>query len=193
MSRPKWVAANSSPRTASLAASNTECCRHTAGSATHRYRGKLREGGVQNIIMVSYRHYPESKVHGANMGPIWGRQDPGGPHVDPMNFAIWVIPQEHQQQPGRCIHQILAYPFILESERYHLSSLVIVIIIIIIVNLLPFYSCFVIKWNLTKYQQLSASCVIYIVLMHWRYQSWQCVTSILESTASPNQIFNTSF
>ena len=23
------------------------------------------------------------------MGPIWGRQDPGGPHVDPMNLAIW--------------------------------------------------------------------------------------------------------
>ena len=34
--------------------------------------------------------YPDSKVHGANMGPIWGRQDPGGPHVSPMNFAIWV-------------------------------------------------------------------------------------------------------
>ena len=32
---------------------------------------------------------PDSKVPGANMGPIWGRQDPGGPHVDPMNFAIW--------------------------------------------------------------------------------------------------------
>ena len=25
------------------------------------------------------------------MGPIWGRQDPGGPHVGPMNFAIWDI------------------------------------------------------------------------------------------------------
>ena len=25
------------------------------------------------------------------MGPIWGRQDPGGPHVGPMNFAIWVV------------------------------------------------------------------------------------------------------
>ena len=24
------------------------------------------------------------------MGPIWGRQDPGGPHVGPMNLAIWV-------------------------------------------------------------------------------------------------------
>ena len=32
---------------------------------------------------------PDSKVHGANMGPSWGRQDPGGPHVGPMNFAIW--------------------------------------------------------------------------------------------------------
>ena len=32
---------------------------------------------------------PDSKVHGANMGPIWGRQDPGGPHVGLMNFAIW--------------------------------------------------------------------------------------------------------
>ena len=34
--------------------------------------------------------YPDSKFHGANMGPIWGWQDPGGPHVGPMNFAIWV-------------------------------------------------------------------------------------------------------
>ena len=24
------------------------------------------------------------------MGPIWGRQDPGGPHAGPMNLAIWV-------------------------------------------------------------------------------------------------------
>ena len=34
---------------------------------------------------------PDSKFHVANMGPIWGRQDPGGPHVGPMNFAIWEI------------------------------------------------------------------------------------------------------
>ena len=36
------------------------------------------------------RNYPDSKIHGANMGPIWGRQELGGPHVGPMNFAIWV-------------------------------------------------------------------------------------------------------
>ena len=35
--------------------------------------------------------FPDSKVHGANMGLIWGRQAPGGPHVGPMNFAIWVV------------------------------------------------------------------------------------------------------
>ena len=31
---------------------------------------------------------PDSKVHGANMGPSWGWQDPGVPHIGPMNFAI---------------------------------------------------------------------------------------------------------
>ena len=35
--------------------------------------------------------FPDSRVQGANMGPIWGRQDPCGPHVGPINFAIWVI------------------------------------------------------------------------------------------------------
>ena len=34
---------------------------------------------------------PDNKVHETNMGPIWGRQDPGGPHVGPMNLAIRVI------------------------------------------------------------------------------------------------------
>ena len=32
---------------------------------------------------------PDSKIHGDNMGPFWGRQDPGGPHVGHMNLAIW--------------------------------------------------------------------------------------------------------
>ena len=36
---------------------------------------------------------PDSKVYGANMGPIWGRQDPGGPNVGPMNFVIWDVCQ----------------------------------------------------------------------------------------------------
>ena len=30
---------------------------------------------------------PDSKAHGANLGPVWVRQDPGRPHVGPMNLA----------------------------------------------------------------------------------------------------------
>ena len=28
---------------------------------------------------------------GADVGPIWGRQDPGGPHVGRTNFALWDV------------------------------------------------------------------------------------------------------
>ena len=34
--------------------------------------------------------YPDSKVHMANMGPTRVLSSPGGPHVSPMNLAIWV-------------------------------------------------------------------------------------------------------
>ena len=34
---------------------------------------------------------PDNKVHGANMGSIWGRQNPGGSHVDPRSLASWDI------------------------------------------------------------------------------------------------------
>ena len=49
------------------------------------------------IYVYCWHYIPDSKVHGTNMGPIWGRQDPGGPHVSPINFAIyelaWVCPR----------------------------------------------------------------------------------------------------
>ena len=34
---------------------------------------------------------PDINILGAIMGPIWGRQVPGGPHVGPMNFATWEV------------------------------------------------------------------------------------------------------
>ena len=55
------------------------------GSQSVKFSPAVRH---QRHIDVSY---PESKVHGASMRPILGRQDPGGPHVGPMNFAIWVV------------------------------------------------------------------------------------------------------
>ena len=41
------------------------------------------------------------------MGPIWGRQNPGGPRVGPMNFAIWVCitkPQSGETTGDSWIH-----------------------------------------------------------------------------------------
>ena len=52
-----------------------------------QYHCNRRSGGDMNRDTNIY--IPDGKVHGANMGPIWSRQDPGGPHVDPMDFAIW--------------------------------------------------------------------------------------------------------
>ena len=51
---------------------------------------------ISFFIFAVFENYqnsdnPDSKVHGANMGPIWDQQEPGGPHVGPMSFAtIWL-------------------------------------------------------------------------------------------------------
>ena len=49
-------------------------------SATHRWNLRIP--------------YPDSKVHGANMGPAWVLSAPTGPHVGPMNLAIRVSSKE---------------------------------------------------------------------------------------------------
>ena len=41
-----------------------------------------------SIILDQFYGQPDSKAHGANMGSIWGPQEPGGPHVGPITFAI---------------------------------------------------------------------------------------------------------
>ena len=45
-----------------------------------------------------YITIPDSKVHGANMGPTWVLSAPGEPHVGPMNLTIWDI--SHIYQPN---------------------------------------------------------------------------------------------
>ena len=53
---------------------------------------------------------PEGKVHRANIGPIWGRQDPSGPHAGPMNFCL-----------GRPIFYVLA---LLHPTEYYVGHFV---------------------------------------------------------------------
>ena len=72
---------------------------------------------------------PDSKVRGANMGPIWGRQDPGVPHVGTMNFAIWVHIASHY------LHELIwkqwTYTIL---ARYILSSMCLRLIFSIILQ-----------------------------------------------------------
>ena len=62
---------------------------------TLQYHGWLCDPWVSLLfagLSSLWQHsIPDNKVHEANMGPIWGRQDPGGPHVGPMNFSIWDV------------------------------------------------------------------------------------------------------
>ena len=50
--------------------------------------------------------YPNSKVHGAIIGPTWVLSAPGGPYVGPMQLAIWVISihQCHVYAAQYCTH-----------------------------------------------------------------------------------------
>ena len=64
-----------------------------------------------SIVSKVNSNIPDSKVRGANMGPIWGRQDPGGPLVGPMNFPIWDVNQG-------CYLSIITS---LSSLSYHLA------------------------------------------------------------------------
>ena len=59
-------------------------------------------------MLLNNTNFPDSKVHGASMGPTWGRQDPGGPHVGPINFAIWVTTL-HCIELTHLIQTIIAY------------------------------------------------------------------------------------
>ena len=56
------------------------------------YFAVMREfQSMQYVVHQDWSYVPDSKIHGANMGPIWGQQDPGGPHVGPINFVIWCV------------------------------------------------------------------------------------------------------
>ena len=48
----------------------------------HSTRKSLWLGFSNKNILIA-------RFMGPTMWPIWGRQGPGGPHVGPMNFAIW--------------------------------------------------------------------------------------------------------
>ena len=67
---------------------NINSTRHNTHEGVHHIFTESPPLRTMLRLALSYGD-PDSKVYGANMGPTWGRQDPGGSHVGPMNLAIW--------------------------------------------------------------------------------------------------------
>ena len=44
------------------------------------------------------RRIPDSKIHGANMGPTWVLSAPDGPHIGPMNLAVRDVVEIHSRR-----------------------------------------------------------------------------------------------
>ena len=61
---------------------------HQTSNQCDRHRGAI------HCVLSVWAKYvyisPDSKVHGANMGPTWVLSAPDGPHVGPMNLTLWV-------------------------------------------------------------------------------------------------------
>ena len=76
---------------------------HVSSRYSHTVVITTRYWGVQVIKTLVYQYEltkvpdvaamriqsPDSKAHGGNMEPTWGRQDPGGLHVGHVKLAIW--------------------------------------------------------------------------------------------------------
>ena len=100
------------------------CCKVTISWCQTTYHpGDIAVTPTQQWSLPEIKKgYPDSKVHGANMGPIWGRQNPGGPHVGPMNLAIWVRFPQFWTTPCTNMHPHGEYTKSLQNWDYNWKS-----------------------------------------------------------------------
>ena len=47
----------------------------------------ISPGSILSWLPSASIPFPDSKVHGGNMGPTWDGQDPGGPHRNKPNIT----------------------------------------------------------------------------------------------------------
>ena len=58
--------------------------------------------------------FPDSKVHGANMGTTWVLSAPDGPHVGPMNLALRVDIPDKSSRPSDVYMREQTEPFLVQ-------------------------------------------------------------------------------
>ena len=82
----------------SLSRTTTTKTSTTFNSPTICYNTCVKDTACRHIS----HQYPGSKIHGANVGPTLGRQDPGRRHVGHVNLAIWVCLYAHRHRADLC-------------------------------------------------------------------------------------------
>ena len=100
----------------------------SSARVTTTIRCQIRE---QNGIYM----YPDSKVHGAKMGPIWGRHDPGGPMLTPWTLLSELLSpaliDNHQQYKQQLQESIIIICIFITISRIACPQIVSSYIIII--------------------------------------------------------------
>ena len=105
-------------------------------------------------------HYPDSKVHGAYIGPAWGRQDPCWPH-DPCYLGndgrLWVVAVEFHCNTFGC-RQILTIKVFIVSSKFDLLYILAI-------------STYWVVLHLTT---LKRDSIVFVLLKHamWLEQKW---------------------
>ena len=75
------------------------------------------------LVTHAIYRYTESKVHGANMGPIWGRKGPCGLRVGPVNLDIRVdLSKILIYDLQRCWYQLLQVTLLGFTNKWIMAS-----------------------------------------------------------------------
>ena len=72
--------------------------------------------------MLEAYHNPDSKVHGANMGPNWVLSAPDGPHVGPINLVIRVVIYQNHLTP--CATHSQNQPHALKLQCFYMIHII---------------------------------------------------------------------
>ena len=103
-----------------------------------------------NSVLSMPNGHPDSKVHGANMGPTCVLSAPGGPHVGPMNLAlrvlVWIMTADmHHTIVQTSFEFIVAWWDLLHSIPGHVSFVKCLFWIVCKLFIISWHWCF--RWK----------------------------------------------
>ena len=141
-------------------------------------------GDRPRVLLVyrnSTRNNPDGKVHGTNMGHTWGRQDPGGPHVGPMNFIAGNGCNFSFEKFKHMFYWYRAFLLKLSYREYYIASWMTFKYDVIIVYSYRTTKCYVLK----TVNHYACALIVRRAGLLWSQQDFEWLWSVPLSSASP--------